>query len=270
MAQKRNRRRRRRGRGSFGPILRALSVILTAVVIVAALTLFFKVDSVSVSGNSRYTAEEIRRVCGVEAGDNLILLDKYQIAKKLYTELPYITDVSIRRQLPDGLVVEVTETVASMTVEGAGAWWLVSAGGKVLEAVDEETAKGYLLLRGVDAGTPVIGQQLAPGENSALSAQRLVELMRELSERGMLAQTKCVDASDGEKLVLLYDGRFEAEMFYDADLAFKLDCLRAVVNELEPNETGIIRMTMDDENEVRLIPYAQGEGFPAPWPDGEE
>ena len=63
MAKKRKN-RRRRVRGSFGPLLRLLSVVLTAVVIVAALTLFFKVETVSVSGNSRYTAQEIIDVCG--------------------------------------------------------------------------------------------------------------------------------------------------------------------------------------------------------------
>ena len=47
------RRNRRRRRGSLGPLLRVLSVLLTAVAVVAALTLFFKVDQVVVSGNSR-------------------------------------------------------------------------------------------------------------------------------------------------------------------------------------------------------------------------
>ena len=99
------RRNRRRRRGSLGPLLRVLSVLLTAVAVVAALTLFFKVDQVVVSGNSRYSAEEIIEVSGVEQGDNLILMDKYHIAEKLYTELPYITEVRINRKLPDVLMV---------------------------------------------------------------------------------------------------------------------------------------------------------------------
>ena len=78
------RRNRRRRRGSLGPLLRVLSVLLTAVAVVAALTLFFKVDQVVVSGNSRYSAEEIIEVSGVEQGDNLILMDKYHICL-LYT-----------------------------------------------------------------------------------------------------------------------------------------------------------------------------------------
>lgn len=254
MARKRNN-RRRRARGRFGPLLRLLSVLLTAIVIVAALTLFFKVENISVSGNGRYTAEEIIAVCGVEQGDNLVLLDKYAIAQRLYTQLPYITHVRINRAFPDGLTVEVTETHAALAIESGGAWWLVSRDGKIVDTTDAEGAQGYLLLRSMTAQGAEIGAQLALAPENAMSTDRLMEFVAALSERGMLDRTQSIDIADREILVVRYDSRFDVELYYDADFAYKLDCLRAAVNELEPNETGIIRMTMKDENEVRFIPY---------------
>ena len=80
MAKKRSSRRRRR-RGLLGRLLRPLSVLLAAAAIVAALTLFFKVDKVEVSGNIRYDAGEIIAASGVEQGDNLILLNRYGISQ---------------------------------------------------------------------------------------------------------------------------------------------------------------------------------------------
>lgn len=257
MAQKRNNRRRRRGRGSFGPLLRLLSVLLTAVVIVAALTLFFKVENITVSGNSRYTADEIIAVCGVEQGDNLILLDKYQIARELYTQLPYITDVRVNRTFPDGLLVVVTETHAALAIESAGAWWLVSENGKIVDVTDIDGAQGYLLLRGMTAQNAAVCNTLELSEEDHITAHRLKELVAALNARGMLEKVSSIDASNREMLVIAYDGRFDVEIGYHADFDFKLDCLKAVVDELEPNETGIIRMTMEDENEVRLIPYSR-------------
>ena len=254
MAKKRKN-RRRRARGSFGPLLRLLSVVLTAVVIVAALTLFFKVETVSVSGNSRYTTQEIIDICGVKQGDNLVLLDKYAIAQRLYTQLPYITDVRINRAFPDGLTEQVVETHAALAIESIGAWWLVSENGKVVDVTDAQGAKEYLILRGMNAQGIEVGTQLTLAPEDHISAQRLKELVAALSERGMLDKTEAIDAGKRDHLVIRYDGRFDVELYYDADLDFKLDCLLAAVNELEPNETGIIRMTMKDENEVRLIPY---------------
>lgn len=254
MPRRRNTRRHRR-RGSLGPLLRVLSVLLAAVAIVAALTLFFKVSQVVVTGNSRYTARQVEAVSGVTAGENLILLDKYQIAEQVYTQLPYITEVRISRKLPDTLLIEVTETTAVAAVEGGGSWWLVSAGGKLLESCDSTAAQDYLVLRGLEALTPAVSQPLRLGEGN-LSGERLLELLGELEKRGMLPRAGALDAGDGEKLTMEYDGRFQVELPYDGDFAFKLDCLLATVSRLEPNESGIIRMTMKDDNEVRFIPYS--------------
>ncbi len=248
------RRNRRRRRGSLGPLLRVLSVLLTAVAVVAALTLFFKVDQVVVSGNSRYSAEEIIEVSGVEQGDNLILMDKYHIAEKLYTELPYITEVRINRKLPDVLMVEVVETQAVAAIKGGSSTWLMDSGGKLLEVVSASMAKKYITLEGLTAESPAISGKLKLGEESPISAQRLLELMQALKQWGMLEKTTSLDASDPDYMVLSYDGRFQVEMFYDADFDFKLNCLQAAVAQLEPNETGTIRMTMKDDNEVRFIP----------------
>lgn len=248
------RRNRRRRRGSLGPLLRVLSVLLTAVAVVAALTLFFKVDQVVVSGNSRYSAKEIIEVSGVEQGDNLILMDKYHIAEKLYTELPYITEVRINRKLPDVLMVEVVETQAVAAIKGGSSTWLMDSGGKLLEVVSASMAKKYITLEGLTAESPAISGKLKLGEESPISAQRLLELMQALKQWGMLEQTTSLDASDPDYMVLSYDGRFQVEMFYDADFDFKLNCLQAAVAQLEPNETGTIRMTMKDDNEVRFIP----------------
>lgn len=99
-------------------LLRPLSVILAAVAIVAALTLFFKVENIEVTGAGRYRAEEIIAASGVETGDNLILLDRYRIAQRIYTSLPYITDVRPKQKFPNTLQIEVTETRALAAVQG--------------------------------------------------------------------------------------------------------------------------------------------------------
>ena len=252
MARRHNRRRRRRG--SLGPLLRVLSVVLTAVVIVAALTLFFKVDQVVVSGNDRYSDQEIIDVSGVERGDNLILMDKHRIAQQLYTQLPYITEVRINRKLPDVLIVDVTETQAVAVIKGGSSNWLMDAGGKLLEVIGSAAIKNYLSIEGLTAADPAVSTTLQLGEESPITADRLLELLQELDQRGMLEKTATLDASDPDHMVLAYDGRFQVEMYYDADFAFKLNCLQAAVAQLEPNDSGIIRMTLKDDNEVRFIP----------------
>ena len=246
-------RKRRRRRGGLARLLRPLSVLLAAVAVVAALTLFFKVGTIEVTGNNRYSAEEIAAATGVELGDNLILLDRYSIQQKLFVGLPYIKEARINPNLPSTLSVEVVETKAVAALPGAGAYWLISRDGKLLEAVDEATAQDYLDIAGLEADAPAAGREAQLLEDSPITMDRLRELLAALEERQLMARADNLDLTDPDILVINYDGRFRMEMYYSADFDFKLNCLEETVQALQPNETGIIRMTMKDEYEVRFI-----------------
>jgi len=251
MAKKRKKRRRR---GGLSRLLRPLSFLLAVVAVVAALTLFFKVQSIDVIGGSRYRADEIIAASGVEIGDNLVLLDRYRLAQRIYTELPYITEVRPKPKFPNTLEIEVTETHAVAAIEGDGAFWLLSDGGKILEAVDESAAANYLRIVGVQAETPAVSSPLALPDDSPISADRLRALLAALVAQDALAGTSCIDCSDARNLFLEYDGRFRVELFYDADFDLKVTCMVSAVDMLEPNQSGTLRMTMTDDYEVRFIP----------------
>lgn len=249
--------KKRRRRGGLSRLLRPLSVLLAAVAVVAALTMFFKVETIEVVGAGRYTANEIITASGVETGDNLILLDRYRIAQRIYTALPYITDVRPKQSFPSTLQIEVVETKTAAAIQGAGGWWLVNTSGKLLEVVDASAAADYLQIIGRQAVEPAVSAPLALPESSPITASRLLELLSALDEQGVLNRADRIDCSDPGILILEYDGRFRVELLYDADFPFKIAGLRQIAEEvLEPNETGTLRMTYEN-NDVHLIPDAQ-------------
>lgn len=247
-------RKKRRRRGGLGRLLRPLSLLLAAGAVVAALTMFFKVETIQVTGASRYQAADIIAASGVEPGDNLVLLDRYRVSQRIYTALPYVTDVQPRPKFPSTLEIEVTETRAAAAIQGAGGWWLLSTGGKILEAADGSLAAEYPQITGVQAADPAVSTALVLPEDAAITAQRLQELLAVLDAQEALPLVDSIDCTSPRELVLRYDGRFRVEMFYDADLDFKITCLLSAVDKLEPNQKGTLRMTMSDDYEVRFIP----------------
>lgn len=249
-----NKRKKRRRRGGLGRLLRPLSFLLAAGAVVAALTMFFKVETIQVTGTSRYQASEVISASGVEPGDNLVLLDRYRVSQRIYTALPYITDVQPRPKFPNTLEIEVTETRAAAAIQGAGGWWLLSAGGKILEAADAALAAECPRITGVQAESPSVSAALTLPEDSTITGQRLQELLAVLASYEALPQVDLIDCASPRELVLHYDGRFRAEMFYDADFDLKITCLLSAVDKLEPNQKGTLRMTMSDDYEVRFIP----------------
>ncbi len=116
---RRSRRNRRRSRGRFAFLYRLLCFVLICAAIVGALVLFFKVDTISVSGNDRYSRETILAASGVSEGDNLFLLNKYDAAARITEALPYVESVSILRGLPSTITASCRGLCASISWSAA-------------------------------------------------------------------------------------------------------------------------------------------------------
>ena len=126
---------RRRHRGSFSFLYKVLSILLVCVVVVVALTLFFRVNLILVEGEQRYTEEEVRKATQVADGDNLFLMNKYEVANNILSALPYVEEIRINRKLPDTLVVEVRECGEPLAIVQEGCAWLISPAGKIVRRI---------------------------------------------------------------------------------------------------------------------------------------
>lgn len=134
-------RKRRRNRGRLGPLFKVLCLLALVVALTAGATVFFRVEQVVVTGNSRYTQEEIVEVTGIQQGDNLYGWNKFAIAQRLRETLPYIGEVSIRRALPNTVIITVVEWDAVARVEPPTAQELLELRGELGEELGD-TAGG--------------------------------------------------------------------------------------------------------------------------------
>ena len=160
MAARRNRRGRRRNRGRFSALYKLLSVLIIFAAILMGCVVFFRVTTVEITGDSPYTEEEIRRVSGVEQGDNLFTLNKYQISSRIYTQLPYIGTVNFERKYPDTFVIHVTASVPVAWIESGGSRWLMDTDCKLLESGGASLTEGKAQVRGLEAVNPSVGSVL--------------------------------------------------------------------------------------------------------------
>ncbi len=250
MARRRSyQRKRRQGRFSF--LYRILVFVAICGAIAVALALFFKVETITVTGNSRYTARQIIDAGGMQVGDNMFFLNKYKASEKITASLPYVETVRISRQLPDTLVVTVTECTAPAAIAQEGKLWLLSGDGKI---VDEKTGDGkqYAVVKGLSLLEPQVGTDIQVPEEEQASARLLLTLLGLLREKDMLSDVQSIDLSDTAEVVMRYLDRFDVTFRWDADFDYKLDYLLAVVERLEVNEKGSIDMTQ--EGKASFIP----------------
>lgn len=246
MARRRkNNRRRRRGRFRF--LYKLLSMLAICAVIVLALTMFFKVNTIKISGENRYTQQEILNASGVKTGDNLFLLNKYEIANKLLEKLPYIEEVRINRTLPSTLLIDVTECDFTLAVTQNGTVWLVSAGGKIVDSCTSDQTKKLPVIDGCQLLAPSVGSKIAFATKYKTQQASLLALLAALEDAALTQQVNAIHLGSTTELTMEFAGRFKVKFLYGADYAYKLRNLTAVINALESNQTGTIDLTRNGE-----------------------
>lgn len=250
MGRRRNSNRRRRGRSGF--LYRMLSLTLICVCIVAALTMFFRVDHIVVTGGSRYTEEQLIEAAGIRSGANLFLLNKRDIANRILEHLPYVQEVvNIDRRPPNTLAIEVKECGRPLTVVQDGVAWLISPRGKIVEqrpsgAEEKGEIDGCSLL------APSVGTKIALAAEYSLQRSSLLELLEALEEEGMLEQVDAIHLGDAGVLTMDYAGRFTVRLSYGADYSHKMKRLSMILagDVIQDNMTGTFDMLGENSMDV--------------------
>lgn len=253
MARQRRHSRPRRRRGRFSGLYKALSILIVAVAVVLACVVFFKINSVEVEGNARYTAEEIIEASGIRIGDNLIGLSRSRVSAAICTQLPYVENVSIRKVLPDGVVLKVAERVAAASVDSAEGHWLISAQGKLLER-DGGTVQA-IHISGLTAVGPYPGGMLQVAEEEKNTLRYVEELLTELENRGWLGQCTAIDCSAATSMTLDY-GIYQVKLPRGGDYSY---CLRltesALASGVIPEGVGGVLDLTVTEGKVNFRPH---------------
>ena len=249
---RRKRYNHKRRRGSLSFLYKLLAFVLICTAIALALTLFFRIRTIDVSGSQRYSAQEIIDAAEVQVGDNMFLMNKYRAAERIRAALPYIETVQFRRDMPDGLRIIVTECTDPAAIVQDGKAYLLCDTGTIVDDVAASAAKKRIQVKGLTLVEPVVGQPAQAAEGQELALTQLLALMQALDERGMGGDVTLIDMSDPAQLTLGYLDRFNVYFPWDADYGYKLDYLLAVVEKLEVNEKGVINMMQ--EGKARFIP----------------
>ena len=142
--------------------VRLLTALALVVAIVLCFIVFFRVKTVSITGNEKYTQEEILAASGLEEGDALLLVNKSSVASKIIAQLPYVNQIRIGISMPDTVRVEIEELdTAYMVTADDGTYWLMNSQGRVVEEVTAKDSSNYLMVSGFQIEAPEPGDTIS-------------------------------------------------------------------------------------------------------------
>ncbi len=234
--------RLKRRRAIRKAILSLFMLFIVAIVgFVLAVTVFFKIDTIKAKGSGVYPQKIIIENSGVQVGDSLLLVSEKNISENLFFNLPYVGSVTIEKDLPSTLVINITDTVASAAISNnRGSYILINDEGKVLNADSKIVTEGIPVVAGVEIESYKVGEIIT--FKTEETGDVLIQLLKASTKAGIIGMTE-IDLTDVSAITMKYDNRIKILVGPAVKLETKI--LRAASaidreNEINQYETGVL------------------------------
>lgn len=257
-------------RGAFAWKLVSMVAVVAAVFL--GLSVFFRVDTITVAGADKYSPWMIRQASGITTGDALLSIGDARVASRIIDKLPYIDQVKVGVRLPGTVEIQVTELQVTYAIEDEnGSWWLISSTGRAIEPVTLEKALGYTRVEGLNIRTPEAGAQVQaipgrivdPGEGTAVEMDQsdadqqlaaLIQVLTGLEKHRIIGQVARIDMTTVTDIRLEYPQLLTVLLGDDQRLDYKLGYLAAAVEKLEGSLSGELDLTLEYSEDAVFTP----------------
>lgn len=240
---------------------RALIQLVTVTAIVAAfvmgLSLYFKVESITVSGAKAHSAYDVKMKSGITEGDSLLTFSRARAAAKIKAELPYVKEVRFGIKLPNtvNIIIEEDDVVYAIQ-DSTSIWWLISSEGRVVEQA-QGRASNYTKIVGVTLENPTAGERAVAVEATpsgtdengqpipvtVTGSQKLraaLEIVSALEDNDIVGEAASVDVTRIEDIILWYGTRYQVDLGNTDRLSYKIACMNDVILQLSEYQSGIL------------------------------
>ena len=263
---------------------RLLVQLVTVTAIVAALVLglsvFFKVETITISGAEVYDPYVIEKTSGIEKGDNLLTFSRPRAGALIKANLPYVDTVRFGIKLPGtvNIIIEEDDVVYAIKDQNA-AWWLINSDGRVVEMGTGSKAANHTQVLGVQLESPIpdtVGVATedvatetypegdpnagAPVPVTLTNAQRLtaaLQILRALEDNDIVGSAASVDVTRLNDIILWYGTRYQVNLGDSTNLEYKIACMNDVILQMSDYQSGILDISFTIwPDQVGYTPFA--------------
>lgn len=243
----------------------SIFLVIAIISVMLSLTVFFKTEKIIVTGETRYSQEDIINLSGIVTGENIFLCDKAAASKKIVDALPFVAQANVGFVIPNAITIEIVEDVPSYAIGYSDGYYIIGENGRILE----KTAENYdnlPIVQGTEITTNIIGEYADfTDENITSILNELVKIL----DAYKFENVTVIDISDTANIMFVYDDRITVLIGLPEDISYKVKTAQTIINEkLDPNNTGLIKGRLDvsmcndtkksyfNENEV-YVPQVQ-------------
>lgn len=252
-------------------LLYLATVVAVVLAVIFGMSIFFKVATVTVTGNEKYTAWDIREASGIQDGENLLSISEPKISNSITSKLPYVNKVRVGIKLPDTVKLEIVEFAVVYSVQATdGNWWLMRSDGGLTEQVTTAEAEKHTKILGIQLESPKIGQQAVAyqpvaeeGEETVpvtvLASEQLqvaLNIVQYLESSGVIGGAASVNVENLSDLQLWFGKRYQVLLGDSLELSFKIRSMKTAIDQMGDYQSGILDVSFTIwPDEVGYTPF---------------
>ena len=256
-------------------LIQMLTVTAIVVAFVLALSVFFKVDKITVTGADVYSPWAICEASGIEKGDNLLTFSHARAGAQIKANLPYVNRVRFGIKLPDtvNIIVEEADVVYAIQ-DTKGQWWLMNSDCRVVEMANKGIAANYTQVLGVELESPAVNLQAVAAETpptqtdingdfipvtvtGELRLNTAKQILKALEENDIVGDAASVDVTRIEDIILWYGTRYQVNLGNSSRLEYKIACMNDAILQMSDYQSGILDVSFTNwPTQVGYTPFS--------------
>lgn len=256
-------------------LVQMITVVAVVMAFVMGLSVFFKVEKITVTGAEVYSPWSIQQASGISDGDSLLTFSHARAGAQIKANLPYVNTVRFGIKLPDTVNIIVDEADVVYAIKDSNAqWWLMNSDGRVVEMTNAAAASKYTQVLGVALESPAsnlqaVAAEASPTETDAsgefipvtvTGAQRLntaMQILKALEANDIVGDAASVDVTRVEDIILWYGTRYQVNLGDSSRLEYKIAYMNdAILEELQDYQSGILDVSFTiRHNEAIFTPF---------------
>ena len=243
-------------------------LLLVAAVVVAfvlGLSVFFKVENVTISGAETYSPWAVREASGIMEGEGLLTFSRARASAQIRAQLSYVDKVRIGIKLPDTVIIYIEEIDVAYAIQDQdGIWWLMTSEGRIMQQTDAAGASEHTKVLGVVLNNPEVDAQAAafqpltqnnqstepsaPQDETTAPTPLIVteqqklnaalNILQALELNEVVGEAASVDVTDLTRIILWYGTRYQVNLGDTGNMDYKIACLKYTVSSLSDYDSG--------------------------------
>lgn len=247
-------RKKRRRNMSLYYVLIVIFVALAMIFL--SFTYFFRIKTITVSGNTLYTTEQVIEQSGVNIDDNLFRTNTTIVENRISSAFPYFESVEVTRALASTIEITVVEATPAVSIKyNDNEFMVVSTKGRILETGLSSPKDGTAAVYGMTMTETNQGSDYE--DEDSIKKTVLDEIISE-SEKLGLDKITTIGLSERTDIRIIYNDTIKIKLGSSQDIPFKLSYIKSVIDKVGEDYSGTLIYHNADSG-VSAIPDTAAE-----------